>query len=98
VNSSWSESDIYWYNHPDCAFTAEDIIALPATATHQYEYWDISGLVQGWIDGSITNYGACVKDANENTWDGRRHFASSDISIIDYRPILVISYYDPTAP
>jgi len=98
VNSSWSEGDITWNNHPPYAFTAEDILTLPANATYRFEYWDIRSLVQGWIDGSIPNYGVCVRDTNENTWDGRKHFVSSDSFDPSWHPLLVISYYNPTAP
>ena len=98
VNSSWSEGDVTWNNNPPCASTAEAILTLPANATYRYEYWDISDLVQGWIDGSILNYGVCVKDTNENTREGRKHFVSSDSLDASWRPLLVISYNNPVAP
>lgn len=98
VNSSWIEGDVTWNNNPLCESIAEDILTLPANATYRYEYWNISDLVQGWIDGSVPNFGVCVKDTNENTWEGRKHFVSSDSLDAIWRPLLVISYYNPTTP
>jgi len=98
VTGSWSEGGITWNNQPTSAATAEDTRTVPATATSNFRYWDLSDLVQGWIDGSIENYGAMLRDADETTTKACKGFWSSDYATANQRPKLEISYYDPADP
>jgi len=96
VNSSWSESTITWNNQPTSAATAEYTYTMPASPINTFYTWSIKDLVQGWIDGSITNYGVLLKDTNESTVEAWKCFYSSDWGTASQRPKLTISYYDPT--
>jgi len=53
-------------------------------------------LVQGWIDGTITNYGVALKDTDETSVDTFAYFFTSDYTTDTTKcPKLVISYYIP---
>jgi hypothetical protein len=57
---------------------------------------DIDGLVQSWIDGSITNDGLVLKDTNEVTANSQMLFYTSDYSVnVNFRPKLEMDYYIP---
>ena len=96
VTATWSESTITWNDQPTSAATAEYTYTMPASPINTFYTWSIKDLVQGWIDGSITNYGVLLKDTNESTVEAWKCFYSSDWGNADQRPKLTISYYDPT--
>lgn len=98
VTGSWTEGGITWNNQPPCAATPEDTTTVPVEATLDFIYWDIDDLVQGWIDGSITNYGVMLRDPDESTYRGGKVFLSSEGAMAGESPKLVIEYYDPAAP
>ena len=98
VTGSWDEGSITWNFQPTCAPAPEYVLAMPATVTDNFAAWDIDALVQGWIDGSIANYGVVFKDIDETTTKAGKGFYASDWTYGPRRPKLVISYYDPTAP
>ena len=98
VTSSWDEGSITWNDQPTSAATPEYVLAVPAAATNSFAPWDIDDLVQGWIDGSIANYGVVLKDIDETTTKACKGFYSSEWTYGPRRPKLEISYYDPTDP
>ncbi|NVM47034.1 MAG: DNRLRE domain-containing protein, partial [Candidatus Lokiarchaeota archaeon] len=58
--------------------------------------WDISALVQKWLDGSITNYGVAMKDTDEGLVDTFIPCWSSEYKTDPpLRPKLEITYYVP---
>lgn len=65
-----------------------------ATGT-QYTVTLTSSVVQGWIDGSLTNNGMVFRTANE--LNDRYTFGSSDNSTASRRPKLVVDFDQPTA-
>jgi hypothetical protein len=52
-------------------------------------------IVQGWIDGSIANYGLILRHTAETT--NRNNYGSSDNATSGNRPQLVIEYTTPAA-
>lgn len=99
VTSSWDEDDITWFDQRPCAAAPEDTASVPGAVTYEFIYWAIDDLVQGWIDGSITNNGVLLKDTDEITVEAWKASYSSNYTIIPERcPKLVISYYDPADP
>ena len=97
VKSDWEENHINWANQPSCAPEPESTVNVPAAAAQEFESWDISALVQSWVDGSIVNKGVCVMDTDEGTVKAWKSFYSSHHTEISRRPKLVITYFD-TAP
>jgi len=98
VTGNWVESTVTWNASPAATNTSIDTITVPGAHTNTFLPWDVSSLVQGWVDGSIANRGVILRDTDESSSDGVKYFRSSDWSTADQRPKLVISYYDPAAP
>ena len=95
VKNDWEEDHINWANQPSCAATLESTVNVPAAATQGFESWDISALVQSWVDGSVVNKGVCVMDTDEGTVKAWKSFYSSHHTEKTRRPKLVITYFDP---
>src|SRR3989304_4518518 len=83
---SWSESTT-WNTKPPRASSYEDSIAV--TSTRQYFQWNITNLVQDWVDGVKTNYGVTIRSEG----GGELYFSSREAS--SNRPILYIEYSSP---
>ena len=95
LQSSWQEDTINWNNQPMCSNIAEATILLPDSPVNDFVYWQIKDLVEDWHDGSIPNNGILLRDNNESTNNGYVKFCSSDYSIENQRPKLVVNYYVP---
>jgi hypothetical protein len=73
ITSSWAENVMY-STKPTFSSTVESSVTLSGTADAWYE-WDVTNLVQQWIDGSIPNYGVAIFDHGTGL---RQNFVSSD--------------------
>ncbi len=95
ITSTWDESTITWNLQPTSSTSAEVTNNITAGAT-TWESWDIVALVQGWLDGTITNYGMMLKDTDESSVNTIAHFFTSDYTTdATKRPKLEIVYYIP---
>jgi len=96
VTSAWDESTVTWNNQPDSWNAPEATNTVPPWAIGSFVSWQVDSLVQSWIDGSVDNYGAMLRDTDEATAETAKGFSSSD-NVADpaYRPKLEITYYDP---
>jgi len=95
VTSDWDESTIDWDSQPTSSTEPEITNIITASAT-TWESWDIDTLVQGWLDGTVTNYGMLLKDTDESLFDTVVLFYSSDYTTdTTKRPKLEIDYYIP---
>lgn len=95
VNSNWDEGTIDWDPQPTSSADAEITSNITALAT-TWKSWDIDTLVQGWLDGTITNYGVVLKDTDETSVDTFAFFYTSDYTTdITKRPKLEVDYYIP---
>ncbi len=52
--------------------------------------WNIQSIVQGWVNGTFTNYGVIMKFATEN-FNGEKKFGARTDAVAD-RPTLTITY------
>ena len=96
VMSSWAESTLSWNTQPSFAGIAEDVVSLAcAGATGVYVEWDITGLVQDWVSGSVPNHGAVIRAVEEVGGSGRllAEFGSRE-GTIGEQPQLVVSYVE----
>lgn len=57
--------------------------------------WSVDNMVQGWLNGSTTNYGAVFKAVTESGGDNVYKFGSRENAIVARRPLLVINYVTP---
>ena len=95
IASDWDESTIDWDPQPTSSTDAEIIINITAGAV-TWKSWDIDTLVQGWLDGTITNYGMLLKDTDESSVNTIAYFYTSDYTTdTTKRPKLEIDYYIP---
>ena len=95
ITSDWDESTIDWDPQPTSSTDAEITINITAGAV-TWKSWDIDTLVQGWLDGNITNYGMMLKDTDESSVNTIAYFWTSDYTTdTTKRPKLEIDYYIP---
>jgi hypothetical protein len=99
ITSSWSETVTY-STQPTYNSTPESSTTLSGTDAGWYE-WDITNLVQQWIDGTAANYGLAIFNHGSGLY---QRFASSDNAAgvpsgtplpptdASYRPYLNIDY------
>ena len=59
-----------------------------SAAVNDWESWEIGALVQGWVDGTVPNYGVLLK----GTGDTEVSFASKEDADPSLRPKLSITY------
>ena len=96
VLEEWDEDVITWNNQPTCSIESEYTRTIySGSTTGVYKYWyNLTDLVQGWLDGSIVNYGMMIRDTDESSLDTIASFASSE-NTEQYRPKLTVYYYVP---
>jgi hypothetical protein len=95
VTESWEENMITWNNQPDYLPSPESTITVTIGAL-TWLSWDITSLLQGWLDGSITNYGVVLKDTDEPLGDTFIRCYSSDYPTKPTLcPKLEITFYVP---
>ncbi|HDK26249.1 MAG TPA: DNRLRE domain-containing protein [Candidatus Atribacteria bacterium] len=95
ITSSWLLHTVTW--NSKVSFDSSPVgtcEVLPSAGT--WLSWDITSLLQGWVNGTISNYGVLLKKVNESS-------GGTDISCWtsrytdnqNLRPKLEISYYVP---
>ena len=93
---SWSPSTGVYNNIPlaqgDIS-QPEDIQAVDTTLG--YKSWNVTQIVQGWVNNGAANYGMLLNSDNSAPSDSNRYFSSSESANAGQRPKLVISYIPP---
>lgn len=74
VTGAWTENGVTWSNQPSVASSPEASAALGQVTG--YKSWDVKGLAQGWIDGSLPNYGLELRGPEVSWWS--RTFSSRE--------------------
>ena len=99
VTESWAEDTITWNNQPASFAQAEGEVNLASLLIggRYWESWNITVLVQGWVDGTVPNYGIAIKAVDETLTGGIiGKFRSSDFLVDPTKcPKLEIDYYIP---
>jgi len=93
VVADWDEMTVTWNNQP--SFNPLVVATVPATGEPRGEWqsWNVTSLVQAWVNGSATNYGVVLKVTNEAVLHTRTSFVSSDSSApSQWKPKLVVTY------
>jgi hypothetical protein len=95
VTENWEENVITWNNQPKYEPSPESTSTITVGAT-TWLSWDITALLQGWVDGSIVNYGVVLKDTDESLGDTFIRCYTSDYTANPNQcPKLEITYYIP---
>ena len=94
VTESWDETTITYNNQPAYSLSPESTIAITAGA-FTWLSWDITTLLQGWLDASIGNYGIVLKETNESLLNVSGCYSAEVIPEPTLRPKIEITYYVP---
>ena len=96
VTGNWEENTITCNLQPTSSSETEALCTV-YTGSTTWRGWDIDDLVQGWLDGSITNQGMLLKSTDETLGSSLGiYFRSSDYTTnASERPKLEIDYYTP---
>jgi hypothetical protein len=87
VTSAWNEYNVTWNTKP-----TNDAYIWDKKAVQQgWYYWNITGLVQGWVNGTYTNYGVFL---NISPSIGTLNYTTppSKESGGAYQPYLIVEY------
>jgi uncharacterized repeat protein (TIGR01451 family) len=88
VNSDWSSSSVTWNTQPGIA-EAYGSASIPSQTWSWYSF-DVTNLVQGWVNGSFADYGLVIRGPESSGNDGARlGFGTVNGS---YDPYLEITY------
>ncbi len=95
---SWQTCDgVNPWNHPGGDFDDTPVAIsqeTEPTETMDIESYDITGLVRGWLDGTIENYGILVAIPADYTYSAA-FYCSSQAQDVSCRPALEIIYAVP---
>lgn len=71
--------------------------AVAPNSTSSWVDWDVTGLTQGWVDGSVVNNGFVIKKNVETgaVFDSKGFYTSDYMGDPSLRPKLVIEYTPP---
>jgi hypothetical protein len=95
INGQWGENTITWNTRPGYKSTPESTFSVTPDA-ETWLSWDITSLVQGWVNGSISNYGVVLRDTDETAGNIFIECYSSDYTDNNtLRPRLEITYNLP---
>ncbi|MBN1888840.1 MAG: DNRLRE domain-containing protein [Thermoflexales bacterium] len=90
ISSAWSESSVTWNTRPDYS-TAYGSASVPHD-TYDWHSFDVTGLVQGWINGHLANFGIMLRgpewSGNDSSWKAFYTRERGD----PYTPQLVLNY------
>ena len=100
--ATWYEvqGGVHW-SHLGGDFVAEPAASLtkPGAEGARWDTFDVTGLVQSWVDGAWPNHGVVLKLADETLADGRFvGYSSDDDPVRELRPVLRLSAVDGSTP
>jgi len=62
ITKSWDEMTATWDNMGQCYAEAYDTITIPPEVVW-YSFWDVTSLVQSWVNGTYHNHGIMLRDS-----------------------------------
>ena len=90
VTSDWSENSVTYNTRPSASSESETCVSVGGLNT--WAEFDITDLVQAWVNGTYDNYGVKIFPSESGKY---AHFASREYSDSSKRPQLVIEYVEP---
>ncbi len=96
VDSPWDEATVTYNTRPALDSTIYSTLAIADSANQVWREWDVTSLVQEWVDGTSTNYGlAILRDPDEQPWP---YFRSKDYNLGEEGfPELVVTIPEPAS-
>lgn len=95
TTSSWGELTVTWNTQPSYDSTVLTYTDIANGYTGVVTFSDFTALVQGWLDGTISNYGfftRITETTTDNENDKHFKFRSRDYTTQANRPRLVVDY------
>ncbi|MFC2058923.1 PKD domain-containing protein [Chloroflexota bacterium] len=92
ITSYWHEATVTWNTAPSIAESYGS--ASVGTEWRDY-YWDVSSLVQKWVDGTYPNDGVMLKGPETGGVDLKVFFSREEQG---YGPVLLVQYEPPPPP
>lgn len=99
TSDSWSEAGLSntatwtWATLPGFNSVPESVVNV--STLHQWYYWDVTGLVQAWVDGSAPNYGLMVSGNPEGAVSQAMGAYSRGGVLPARGPVLLVDYTPP---
>ena len=96
VTSDWTEGSANWTNMNN-KYNSTVLSSISGGTTTGWKVWTgLAETVQGWVNGTITNYGLMVKCSSESSTSAQKYeFSSNNYSVASQKPILRVSYTTP---
>lgn len=99
ITENWSYG-VKWSTQPDYDSTPAAVETWYFSWSHYEGSWDITSLVQGWVDGTYPNYGVTIRHNSEEEGDGDDVYGPPWVgwwnvygpSNADYQPKIEIEY------
>jgi hypothetical protein len=95
VTSPWNESTVTWNSAPSIDTSPVSVLNISDSDAEIWRHWDVTDLVQGWLDGTYENFGLML--ARLDTLNPVAYFASKEHGI-DYAPTLSIDQDQAAVP
>ena len=93
ITGNWTEDSLDWDPQPGDAGVTDAVAS--GTSNNVWLEWDVTGDVQGSLDGDFTNYGWMIRDSSEDSGTGREgifHSSESTGNTELQRPQLVVDF------
>jgi hypothetical protein len=91
ITANWNETQTKWNNRPAFASTVSASVTVKPSA---YNYFDLTSLFWQWVDGSVSNYGVCIKQENETQNYYKRYRSTQSPDGDATKPVFQIIYVD----
>jgi hypothetical protein len=96
VATAWTPGDVAWDDMGNWPTLEGSVATTDVSSTEGWYTWDVTSLVQGWLDGA-PNHGlaiaAAALDSTADNWAAARRLTVDDA---DTRPYLDLTYVEPT--
>jgi hypothetical protein len=92
INSDWQENTETWLTHNGGDFENQSRGGAYINSTGGWTLFLDTNLIQGWVNGSIPNYGILLKQNPENTVNDYITIYLKEISEENQRPYLEVKF------
>ncbi|WP_168735799.1 DNRLRE domain-containing protein [Cohnella fermenti] len=87
-------SGVTWNTKPGYGASTIDQATINSARNAWYTF-NVTDLVQSWVNGTSTNYGFVLLENTVNSSPGTKDFASANNNVTENRPSLVVTYRLP---
>jgi hypothetical protein len=87
VAADWGETTVTWNTQPSIGLESGDSALLKGVGWYS---WNVTSIVQGWVDGTYPNYGFLVKSAENIDFSTKSVYTREETVNPNLRPILEV--------